>query len=72
MGLLNGKRLSEAELRQRLSITLTTEQINDLIDNYVEVASDKIRDMQTINRLANKSTESRLLRVSYNFGPGPV
>lgn len=61
------KLVSEQEIRQRLAGTLTTDEIDDLIDNYIEVASSEIPDMETINRLADKSTESRLLRVSFNL-----
>jgi len=60
--------VSEQVLRKRLSGKRTEEEIEELIDRYVEAASlEGVPDMEAISELAQKGQEERLLRVSFRL-----
>jgi len=62
------KAVSEQELKERLSNKLSGEEIEDLIDRYVEAASlEDSPDMSVITELAQKSEEEKLLRVRFSL-----
>jgi predicted house-cleaning noncanonical NTP pyrophosphatase (MazG superfamily) len=62
------KAVSEQELKERLSNKLSSEEIEDLIDRYVEAVSlEDLPDMSVITELAQRSQEERLLRVRFSL-----
>ncbi|MGH7453454.1 MAG: hypothetical protein ACRENG_19045 [bacterium] len=64
---MSDKIISEQELKNRLSKKHSSDQIEDLIDRYIEASSEEIPDLSTIAQLAQKSREDKLLRVSFKL-----
>ena len=60
--------ISEQEIKERLSSEKSSEEIEDLIDRYVEAASlEEFPNMDVITELAQKSQEEKLLRVRFSL-----
>jgi len=60
--------VSEQDLKKRLASKLTSDEIENLIDRYVEAASQHDSpNMTIIADLAQKGQEEKLLRVRFNL-----
>ena len=58
-------KVSEQELRSRLAGKFSDDQIEELINQYVEAATNDIPDASSIVELANKKPISNPNRVSF-------
>ena len=60
--------VSEHDLKERLAGKLTSDEIENLIDRYVEATSqDDSPNMTIIADLAQKGQEEKLLRLRFNL-----
>jgi hypothetical protein len=64
---MNTKAISEDQLRERLSATMSQDQIDALIDRYDEASLEETPNMSVISDLAEKNREDKLLRVSFKL-----
>jgi len=64
---MNRVTVSELELRKRLATDFTAEQIEELINEYVEASINCLPDADAIVALANKKPPQDPLRVAFSI-----
>lgn len=61
-------KLSEADVRARVSERLSNEEVDELIEQYVDAASPtQLPDMNIIERLVQQGDGQKLLRVAFTL-----
>lgn len=59
--------VSKNELEKRLKGKLTPMEIENLMDEHNSASSNTLPDIEKINKLAKKKTESKLLKISFSL-----